>query len=558
MIRLILALIAAGAFLVKIDAQTPICSVGESGEADNGFCNEKDGDAKCATYCTKKFGAELITAACSAERPGTKKRECICTLKCVTGGCWGDPHCTTFDKVSFDYQGLQKYYVLKPCKPLPSLPEFEIIQSNRPYLATPQATLDILNLVVKEWGQLIEVKEPAGAPWHVLTVNRKPQTIPYRFSRFVKHREDFIDINFSDPQQLHLVIVTSFGLRITITNNNGAYSDLQVDIPRHPELRDNTCGILSRWNDNPADDNIDSKGQPQPLEPYPQFSWNFGNSWLVPGGKLPTQCEIDLAKLASDDHVKNFPKEEAARLRKMCKENLEQAELLSCLKDMGRPAHAIDDCFLDISHIKDEDDQKAFLKAMVTKFIHACPERKIQFKEPTNTCCLDNLVPLFRFYNQGVDEHFYTIYPEEVLAVYKGGWTYQGIEARVAINGGDCHCNPDGFKPVYRLVWANANRMDHFYTASLAEADEFVAKKAYGKEGQEFFCSTVQGESGATLPLYRYLRAGGIDHFYTVSLEQGNGIVAQGGKAEGILCYVWPRLPRGPENVSHKVYPPIN
>jgi hypothetical protein len=558
MIRFFVILAATSSFLLKSDAQT-MCPVGESDEAVGGFCNKDDGDNKCKAHCEKQFGAELLKSECSAPRLN-KKRECFCSLKCANGGCWGDPHCWSFDGTKFGYQSLKKYYVFKPCNKFPTLPEWEIIQTNHPWGAGPMAVLDTLDVIFPDFGLLVDVVAPkAAGEAHVLTVNRQAQTIPFRFARVRGHREEFVDINFSDPQHLHLVITTSFGLRITITSNpTGAvgptsiYSDISVDIPRHPELKGNTCGILGLWNDDPKDDNIDSKGQPQPLDDG--FSAAFGDSWLVPGSGLPSICEMDLARLAHEKHVKEFSKEHRERLRKMCQENLEQAELHSCLKDLGRPTHTIDDCVLDLSHIKDEDDQTAFLKAMVAKFIHDCPERKISFKRPsTKSCCntADNLMPLFRFYQTNTQNHFYTCRPDEVVPVAhqeRGTYRFEMIAARVAISPDDCKCNAAGFVPMYYLYAGGgqgglpADREDHMWTQSEEEAKAFAAK-GYGRYGFAFYCAKEQGHCGATEPFYRVLL--NFDHFYTTSKAEADNCTNNNKncKPEGIACYVWPALP---------------
>lgn len=79
-----------------------------------------------------------------------------------------------------------------------------------------------------------------------------------------------------DGEATELVITTSFGLRITYD-----LYKISVDIPRHPELKDNLHGLLGRWNDNPADDSIDANGKKQTLDN--KFSWAFGDSWIVRG-----------------------------------------------------------------------------------------------------------------------------------------------------------------------------------------------------------------------------------------------------------------------------------
>jgi len=154
-------------------------------------------------------------------------------------------------------------------------------------------------------------------------------------------------------------------------------SDYVSSSPRiQPVLRGASGGILGRWDDNPANDNLDSTGQPQPLDAG--FSHAFGNSWLVMGGGTPNVCELELAKLKHDEHVKKFNKEHKDRLTKMCKDNLERANVKDCLKHLDRPAVIVENCVLDLSHVPDANGQQAFLKAMMAKLDHACPQIDIK------------------------------------------------------------------------------------------------------------------------------------------------------------------------------------
>ncbi|CAF0786128.1 unnamed protein product [Brachionus calyciflorus] len=54
--------------------------------------------------CTNSNGVSLCS--CPAGASGDAKVRCC---KSTTCGCWGDPHCTTFDKAKFDFMGRCKY-----------------------------------------------------------------------------------------------------------------------------------------------------------------------------------------------------------------------------------------------------------------------------------------------------------------------------------------------------------------------------------------------------------------------------------------------------------------
>jgi len=54
-------------------------------------------------------------------------------------------------------------------------------------------------------------------------------------------------------------------------------------------------------------------------------------------------------------------------------------EIHHCMKQLGRPPHAIDNCVLDISLIEDVAEQNRFLEAKVKKFQHRCPHHELKF-----------------------------------------------------------------------------------------------------------------------------------------------------------------------------------
>jgi hypothetical protein len=235
--------------------------------------------------------------------------------------------------------------------------------------------LDTLNFIVSDWAQNVQVVAPVNKAF-VITVNGKPVTIPFRFSEIKGHRENFIDLKFSDPTRL--VISTSFGVAVTV-HNTGAYSDVSINIPRHPELKNNTFGILANFNDNPADDNLDANGKAQDLGGTYGNAVAYGNSFLVPGEKLPTQAALDEDKKHHEEHVNSFDKEHWEHLKKMCDANMNHGEMKHCMKHLGRPAHLLEDCAFDLSHIIEEEDQHAFLKAKVEHFKKECKDHQFEY-----------------------------------------------------------------------------------------------------------------------------------------------------------------------------------
>lgn len=113
-------------------------------------------------------------------------------------------------------------------------------------------------------------------------VNAAQQDIPFRYS--AKNSLNFIEVDYTDDTKSEISIVTSFGLRIVVSTYpyyDVCYSDVAVFIPRHPDLKGNSAGLLGRWNDDASDDFKDPQGNQQAADG--EFSWDFGDSWCVQG-----------------------------------------------------------------------------------------------------------------------------------------------------------------------------------------------------------------------------------------------------------------------------------
>ena len=95
-----------------------------------------------------------------------------------------------------------------------------------------------------------------------------------------------------------------------------------------------------------------------------------------------------------------------------------------------------------------------------------------------------------------------------------------------------------GTVPLYRY-W-NPGNGDHFYTVDKAEGDNAV-KGGYKAEGITGYIYPQQ--NSGTVPLYRYWNQGNGDHFYTVDKAERDNAVKGGYKAEGcclITGYIYP------------------
>jgi hypothetical protein len=151
------------------------------------------------------------------------------------------------------------------------------------------------------------------------------------------------------------------------------------------------------------------------------------------------------------------------------------------------------------------------------------------------------LKPVYRFWSTKNSSHFYTINEDEkdyVIDIYTDyEWKYEGI-AWYAYD-----VPHDDALPIYRF-WSAKNR-SHFYTISEEEKDGVIAKYTdyeWKYECIESYAYDYQKEG--TVPVYRFWSAKNRSHFYTISEEEKDGVIAKytdyEWKYEGIAWYVYP------------------
>lgn len=136
-------------------------------------------------------------------------------------------------------------------------------------------------------------------------------------------------------------------------------------------------------------------------------------------------------------------------------------------------------------------------------------------------------VPLYRYWNPRIGDHFYTTNWSE-LGSGRSGWRYEGIQ---------CYVFPRrirGSVPLYRY-W-NPRIGDHFYTTNWRELGR--GRSGWRYEGVQGY--VFSGRPAGAVPLYRYWNPRIGDHFYTTNWrELGRG--RSGWRYEGIQCYVFAR-----------------
>jgi hypothetical protein len=134
-------------------------------------------------------------------------------------------------------------------------------------------------------------------------------------------------------------------------------------------------------------------------------------------------------------------------------------------------------------------------------------------------------LPLYRYWNPGIADHFYTTNWNE-LGSGRYGWGYEGIQCYV-------FGQPQtGAVPLYRY-W-NPSNGDHFYTTNWAELGS--GRYGWGYEGVQ--CYVYPQARTGTVPLYRYWNPAAADHFYTTNWNE-LGLGRYGWYFEGIQCWVF-------------------
>lgn len=154
-------------------------------------------------------------------------------------------------------------------------------------------------------------------------------------------------------------------------------------------------------------------------------------------------------------------------------------------------------------------------------------------------------VALYRYWNPGVTDHFYTTNWNE-LGFGRYGWNLEVVQCYVY------QSQIPGSVPLYRY-W-NPSIGDHFYSTSWAE----LGSGKYGWNYEGIQCYVFPTQTPGSIPLYRYWNPSFGDHFYTTNWgELGSG--RYGWNYEGIQCYVFPNViggsPQGPAPSEAPAFP---
>ena len=133
--------------------------------------------------------------------------------------------------------------------------------------------------------------------------------------------------------------------------------------------------------------------------------------------------------------------------------------------------------------------------------------------------------PVYRFWAPSNNAHFYTISEEEknnLIVKYPDYWTFEGIAFYAYPEGRQ----PTGSKPVYRF-WSPAGK-EHFYTIGEEEKAGLATNYSsyWTLEGVAFYVYPESHQATGFKPVYRFWSPVGGLHFYTISEQEKDTLVA--------------------------------
>ena len=154
---------------------------------------------------------------------------------------------------------------------------------------------------------------------------------------------------------------------------------------------------------------------------------------------------------------------------------------------------------------------------------------------------------LYRYWHVNPSNHFYTTNWREIGQVIRGRrGNHNYISEGVACHLEETNFYP-GLVPLYRYF--KGHGLDHFYTTNAGEIGTTkpgqIGRHGYRSEGIVGYC--YSRPTKGTVPFYRYWKPQAVDHFYTTNpAEIGTVVHGQRGRfgyiSEGIACYVYPNL----------------
>ncbi|CAF0928390.1 unnamed protein product, partial [Brachionus calyciflorus] len=209
----------------------------------------------------------LPVCSCPAGATGDAKVRCCKSLTC---GCWGDPHCTTFDKAKFDFMGRCKY---------------DLVSTNCFNKTLPNGMIPF-SVTQKQEQRFNRTNVAYVAHIYINVYNRQ-----YRLLKKEKGKHKYTIDGLLSPNNYHdkltgvkvflsggnLVFSTQFGLTVTW---NG---DHKVDVTLCDTYANYVCGLCGNADGNRTNDFVDRNNKlvgTSSNDYYTRF-FNWGSKWRV-------------------------------------------------------------------------------------------------------------------------------------------------------------------------------------------------------------------------------------------------------------------------------------
>ena len=146
--------------------------------------------------------------------------------------------------------------------------------------------------------------------------------------------------------------------------------------------------------------------------------------------------------------------------------------------------------------------------------------------------CPGQSVPLYRLWNDGLVDHFYTTNAVEALQSENNGYVFDKVAGCVYASATATTI------PLYRLY--SKKQTDHFYTTDASERQAAIGS-GYADEGIAAYVYSAPGGVDSAVAFYRLWQGSpGLDHFYTTDVSEVDFAETKSWAFEWVQCYVIP------------------
>lgn len=140
-------------------------------------------------------------------------------------------------------------------------------------------------------------------------------------------------------------------------------------------------------------------------------------------------------------------------------------------------------------------------------------------------------LPVYRLYNKGNGDHYFTINSSEVNSLISSGWTYEYVAFYQSTRNDRVN--------IYCVY--NPNSGEHFYTKNITEANNLI-KNGWYNQGIPFYADSYKSTfNQAVFRLYNPNAKKADSHVYILSESEKNSLISKGWRNEGVAWYSDPQ-----------------